>query len=626
MRVLLTGHHGYIGAVLGPMLAQAGHEVVGVDSGLFAGSCFGARPAEIFPSIQTDIRDLQLDDLQGYDAILHLAGLSNDPLGDLNPELTMEINYRASVRLARLAKQAGVPRFLFSSSCSNYGAAGDDFLTEESAFNPVTPYGRSKVLVEQAVSLLADDTFSPTFLRSATAYGVSPFLRFDLVLNNLVAWAMTTGRIYMKSDGTPWRPIVHIEDIARAFLAVLHAPRERVHNEAFNVGRTAENYRVRELAEIVAETVPNCRIEYAPDAGPDRRNYRVNCDKILRVLPEFQPQWDARTGARQLYAAYQQTSISTEDFEGPRYKRIAHLKQLLSTGRIDAALRWKTAQQVPAPQQFSMPFTLPACRSCGGERLQTVLSLGNTPLADRLLTAGQLDETEPASALDLLFCPDCSLAQISVSVAPEILFGEDYPYFSSVSTALLEHFGQSAAHLITARRLDSSSLVIEAASNDGYMLQNFKERGIPVLGIDPARGPVEAARSKGIPTLLTFFTRELAGRLRAAGQQADVFLANNVLAHVPDLNGFVEGIRILLKPNGMAVIECPYVVDLVDHCEFDTIYHQHLCYFSVTALDALFRRHQLYLNAVQRTPIHGGSLRLFIEPHEAPQESVTTLL
>jgi SAM-dependent methyltransferase len=273
-----------------------------------------------------------------------------------------------------------------------------------------------------------------------------------------------------------------------------------------------------------------------------------------------------------------------------------------------------------------MQENTPTCRSCASSVLQPILSLGTTPLADRLLTAEQLNQAEILSDLDLLFCPSCSLVQISVSVSPNILFGEDYPYFSSVSRSLLEHFGQSAQHLIETRNLDSNSLVIEAASNDGYMLQNFHQHGIPVLGIDPARGPVETARQKGIPTLLTFFTRELAEQLRDEGKQADVFLANNVLAHVPDLNGFVEGIHILLKDNGVAVIEAPYVVDLVDHCEFDTIYHQHLCYFSVTALDALFKRHGLFLNAVQRTKIHGGSLRLFIEPSEAPQVSVRDLL
>ncbi len=345
MRVLVTGHHGYIGTILTSLLTAAGHSVVGLDSDLFTQSVFGEWQPEAFPSIHKDVRDVQAADLEGFDAVLHLAGLSNDPLGDLNPELTLEINFRASLHLAEQAKRAGVSRFIFSSSCSNYGAAGDDFLTEESAFNPVTAYGRSKVLVEQEVSKLANSDFSPTFLRNATAYGVSPFLRFDLVLNNLVAWALTTGRVYLKSDGSPWRPIVHIEDISRAFLAALHAPRELIHNEAFNVGRTEENFRMSELAQMVSEVVPNCRIEYAPDAGPDKRNYRVNCDKIKRVLPEFQPQWTARKGAEELYRAYQRVGITPEDFEGPRYKRIAHLKDLLSDGSLDASLRWqKTAQ------------------------------------------------------------------------------------------------------------------------------------------------------------------------------------------------------------------------------------------------------------------------------------------
>jgi nucleoside-diphosphate-sugar epimerase len=342
MKLLVTGHKGYIGTVLVPMLLDLNHEVVGLDSDLFEQCTFGEGILEI-PEIRKDVRDVEPADVEGFDAVLHLAGLSNDPLGNLNPELTYEINHRASVKLAKLAKEAGVPRYIFSSSCSNYGAGGEDWLTEESAFNPVTPYGTSKVLVEQDVSQLADDNFSPTFLRNATAYGVSPRLRFDLVLNNLVAWAFTTGRVYIKSDGTPWRPIVHIEDISRAFIAALHAPREVVHNQAFNVGRNEDNYRIRELADIVEEIVPNCTVEYAADGGPDKRCYRANCSKILEVLPEFQPQWNARRGAEELYAAYQKIGLTLEEFEGERYKRIAHIQKLIADGSLDANLR-RTAQ------------------------------------------------------------------------------------------------------------------------------------------------------------------------------------------------------------------------------------------------------------------------------------------
>ncbi len=340
MRILVTGHLGYIGTVMVPIFLSEGHEVVGLDSDLYRSCTFGRQPVEI-PNILKDIRDVEIDDVKGFDAVCHLAGLSNDPLGDFNPELTYQINHKASVRLAELAKQVGVKRFVFSSSCSCYGAAGDQMLTEQAEFNPVTPYGQSKVWTERDISPMADDNFSPVFLRNATAYGVSPRLRFDLVLNNLSAWAFTTGKIMMKSDGSPWRPIVHIRDIALAFLTVLNAPRELIHNEAFNVGLTSDNLQIRDIAEIVGQTIPNCNIQFAKDASPDKRNYRVNCDKLPNVLPTFKPQWDARRGAEELYQAFKINSITLEDFEGPRYQRIGHIHKLLDEGILDANLRFR---------------------------------------------------------------------------------------------------------------------------------------------------------------------------------------------------------------------------------------------------------------------------------------------
>jgi nucleoside-diphosphate-sugar epimerase len=325
----------------------AGHELTGLDTDFYADSTFGEEPGE-FPWIRKDIRDVDVADLCGFDAVVHLAGLSNDPLGDLNPDLTLDINHRASVRLAEVAREAGVRRFLFSSSCSNYGAAGDQMLTEEAAFNPVTPYGVSKVRSEQDIAKVASSKFSPTFLRSATAYGVSPRLRFDLVLNNLVAWAVTKGLVYIKSDGTAWRPIVHIEDISRAFLAVLEAPCELVHNEAFNVGRTEENFRIREIAEIVRQTVPKCEVEYAPDGGPDLRCYCVDSTKLPRILPQYRPKWNVRTGAEELYRAYTRIGLKLEDFEGQRYKRVAHIKHLQERGRLDQRLYWKSTHTAAA--------------------------------------------------------------------------------------------------------------------------------------------------------------------------------------------------------------------------------------------------------------------------------------
>src|SRR6267378_2354744 len=348
MRILVTGHNGYIGSVLAPFMAAAGHDVTGLDTYLFEDCSLGEDTVRI-ESLRCDVRDVRATDLAGFDAIIHLAALSNDPLGNVNPQCTHDINHLASVRLARLAKQAGVPRFLFASSCSLYGVAGDALLTENAAFNPITPYGESKVRVELDVAKLADERFSPTFLRNATAYGVSPRLRADIVVNNLVGHAFTTGEVLIQSDGTPWRPLVHVEDFCRAFLAALPAPRGTVHNQAFNVGRTSENYRVRDLADLVQALVPGSRVRYADAVGPDPRSYRVDCSKLEQTLPDYRPTWTVERGIRELRDAFTRRGLTKSEFLGDRYLRINQIQRLQRTGRLSADLRWLSHVPAGAP-------------------------------------------------------------------------------------------------------------------------------------------------------------------------------------------------------------------------------------------------------------------------------------
>lgn len=344
MRVLVTGHEGYLGGCVVPLLRAAGHEVVGLDTGFFADCLLGPPPADV-PALRVDLRDVtrgQLGQIRP-DAVVHLAALCNDPLGDLDPELTYDVNHRATVRLARLARTAGATRFLFSSSCSLYGAGPDDgSLDEDARFAPVTPYGESKIRAERDLLLLADGDFSPVFLRNATAYGFAPRLRGDLVVNDLVAHALLTGEVRLRSDGLAWRPLVHAEDIAEAFLALLEAPREAVHARAFNVGDTAENYLIRHVAEIVREVVGG-RVTYAAGAGADTRNYRVSCDRLATQVPGFRTRWTLRKGVEQLVEAYQRYGLTLDALMGERHQRLRRIDALRRTRIVDEALRWTGA-------------------------------------------------------------------------------------------------------------------------------------------------------------------------------------------------------------------------------------------------------------------------------------------
>ncbi len=338
MKVLVTGHLGYIGVEAVPVLRALGHEVSGLDTGLYDDCDFDAPP-DPTPTLSVDLRDVTPEHLRGFDAVVHLAALSNDPLGDLNKDLTYDINLHASVRLAKAAKAAGVKRFLFSSSCSLYGAGADGHLDENAAFNPVTAYGESKVRVEQEVSKIADASFAPAYLRNATAYGVSRRLRADIVVNNLVGHAITSGKVLLQSDGTPWRPLVHIRDIIHAFAVCLTAPVEAIHNQAFNVGQTKENFRIRQVAEMVAEVVPGSEVAFATGASADLRNYRVDFTKIETKLPGYAPTWTLRKGIEELYEAYKHHGMTKDEWASPRYYRLRTVKRLQDEGRLDASLR-----------------------------------------------------------------------------------------------------------------------------------------------------------------------------------------------------------------------------------------------------------------------------------------------
>jgi nucleoside-diphosphate-sugar epimerase/2-polyprenyl-3-methyl-5-hydroxy-6-metoxy-1,4-benzoquinol methylase len=599
MKILLAGSEGYIGTVLREELIRRGHMVTGLDTGFYAEGWFtgaGAKPK----FVHKDTRNVDTEDLRGFDAVVHLADLSNDPLGQNDPELTRDINYRGTVALARAAKTVGVPRFIYSSSCSVYGVATTDVVDETSPVNPQTVYAECKIRSEHDILELADGSFSPVILRNATAYGVSPRMRFDLAVNNLSGWAWTKREVRLTSDGTPWRPFVHVRDIAQAVAEVLVAPREVVHGEVFNVGDDHSNYQIRDVAKTVAEVFQGCSLVLGSSDG-DTRSYRVSFKKIREKLPGFKPAWNIRRGAEELRDVFARIRMTDETFTSCLYTRLKQIKYLCETDQVDQNLFW--TEKTNGSANF--------CRSCGKKLEHTFVDLGSQPIANDLIDSEQESRKEPFYPLHIYICDGCWLAQSPTVRREHEIFTDQYPYFSSVSSSWLAHAKAYVEMIISRFHLTNNARIIELASNDGYLLQYFREKGFPVLGIEPTRNTASAAIAKGIPTLSEFFGVDVAEKLRAEGATADLLIGNNVLAHVPDLNDFVFGMKILLRSSGILTMEFPHVLQLIARGQFDTMYHEHYSYFSLLAVREVFRKHGLNVFDVEKIATHGGSLRIY---------------
>lgn len=572
MRILVPGHRGYIGQVLTPLLKAAGHEVVGLDTGYYAGRQFLPEPE--VQALDLDLRDVQASDLEGFDAVVFLAALSNDALGDLDASLTHEINDSGTVRFARLAKEAGVRRFVFSSSCSLYGMAGDEVLTEDAGMNPITPYGTAKIEVERQLSALAEaGRFCPVYLRNATAYGVSPALRMDLVVNDLTATAVLRGKVQLLSDGSAWRPLVHVEDIARAMVALLEAPEEVVLDEPFNVGRSEENYLIREVAQLVKDAVPGSEIEIPDRASADARNYRVDFSKIERLVPGFQPQWTVPLGIEQLREAFTQHRLTDGHHRAGRYKRIATLLARIADDQLDDRLRWRRGDEVDG----ALVPTL-------------VCALGASPEEARAFTRGTIDlQVDPESGV-------LHNARFDPSLA---VYGEAYENSLSVSAVFREYL-EGYARQLAERHLGEGGAVLEIGCGDGEFLRHCLQHGATrALGFDPSSSP-RTDEDERLELRRELFGADSVALVRELGPR--LVVSRQVLEHVVDPVAFLRTLREALEgTEAVLVVEVPSAEFMFEQGTPWEVVYEHRSYFTAESLSHCLAAAGFQPRRVERT-------------------------
>lgn len=609
MKVLLTGDRGYFGSVLAQRLLAEGYSVKGYDVDYYDG-CDIYPVERNYPKITKDIRDVELSDLEGVDVVCHLAALSNDPLGELTPGLTEDINFHSTSKLARLAKKAGVKRFIYSSSQSMYGVSTTDAELDEdkSEKNPVTAYARTKWEAELDLKTLSTKEFAVVCFRPSTIFGLSPRLRCDIVYNNLVACAFTTGKIEIKSDGKPWRPVVHIQDVSSAFIAGIQAPLELVEGQSFNVGIPDGNFSVRDLAEAAHKVIPGSELLFTNEHGQDSRSYRVCFTKILTTLKDYyKPKWTLQMGGDELREKFKEIGFTEAMFRGRATNRLAQIKYLIDNKTINNSLRKENNME-------KIYNDITNCRIFRDSKLEVFFELGDQPPANSLRTS--LDEKIPVAPLTLAWSEKAKTVQLTVDVKREFLF-RNYVWVTGTSKTAIEH-----SHFFTEQLLKRSSktkpFVVEVASNDGTFLKPLIAKGLKVLGVDPAINIAEEASRNGIPTNPDFFGVDAASKVIKEHGKADILFARNVIPHVENIHDVMGGFVSLLDDDGLGVIEFHHAGKILKELHYDSIYHEHMFYYSLAGMTKMLNHFGFKPFDLEFSPISGGSFIVYFSKKEKP--------